>query len=129
LENVDDFSHRRRGPQKVRPVTFDHPGEQPESVGDQAQVHRIVRQVVMSYREIERPEIPAPLKWAAAILAGLFTTGTAALAFWLVSSVSEMQVTLARMDERLAGQTLGQDARFEDHDRRIRTLEGYHGGK
>lgn len=34
-------------------MNLNHPPDGPESVGDQAQVHRIVRQVVMSYREIE----------------------------------------------------------------------------
>lgn len=107
-------------------MNLNHP---PDNLGDQAQVHRIVRQVVSSYREMEKPEIPAPLKWAGAILAGLFTAGTATLAFWLVSSVSEMQVTLARMDERLAGQSVGADARYEDHERRIRQLEAERTGR
>ena len=97
----------------------------PDNLGDQAQVHRIVRQVAMSYREIDKPsvaEIPGPLKWAGAIVAGLFTAGTATLAFWLVSSVSEMQVTLARMDERMASGSV-RDSRFDGLDMRLRQVE------
>lgn len=99
------------------------PDDRPENLGDHAQVHRIVRQVVASYREIEKPDIPAPLKWAAGIIAALFTMGLAGLAFWLVSSVSQMQVTLARMDERQQLEANGQNARFADLDRRVTKLE------
>lgn len=107
-------------------MTFDHPPEQPASAGDQAQVHRIVRQVVTSYQEMQEPKIPALIKWLVGAIGGFGAAALIGLGFWLVSSVSQMQVTLARMDERLAGQTLGQDARFEDHERRIRALEAYH---
>jgi hypothetical protein len=34
-----------------------------------------------------------------------------------------MQVTLARMDERMAGQTTSQDGRFNDLERRVNELE------
>lgn len=67
-------------------------------------------------------EIPAPLKWAGAIIAGLFTAGTATLAFWLVSTVSEMQVTLARMDERMVSGNV-QDGRVDDLQRRVQKNE------
>jgi len=72
-------------------------------------------------------EIPSPLKWAGAIIAGLFTAGTATLAFWLVSTVSEMQVTLARMDERMASGTV-RDSRVDGIEARVRQLETYHQG-
>jgi len=73
-------------------------------------------------RTLTKPEIPAPLKWAGAIVAALFTAGTATMAFWLVSSVSEMQVTLARMDERMAGGTV-KDGRVDLLDMRVTKLE------
>jgi hypothetical protein len=113
----------------VAAVNLSHPPEQPDSIGDHAQVHRIVRQVVASYREIERPETPPLVKWVVGTVAALGLAATIGGGTWLVSSVGEMQVTLARMDERLAGQADGQGARYDDHERRIRTLEGYHGGK
>lgn len=108
--------------------------------GDAAQTRAIVDQVVEASFVVladrmadkfqlksKEAEIPAPLKWAGAIMAGLFTAGTATLVFWLVSSVSEMQVTLARMDERMASGTV-KDARFDEIDRRVTTLERYHQG-
>lgn len=113
----------------------------PDSLGDAAQLRMIADQIGESAAEIaiskfvaQHPElrqasvtaeIPSPLKWAGAIIAALFTAGTATLAFWLVSSVSEMQVTLARMDERMVSGTI-KDARFDDLDRRVGTLETYH---
>lgn len=98
----------------------------PTSTGDAAQTRLIAEQVaeavIMKY-ESEHPRpteaaIPAPLKWAATIIAGLFTAGVAAGVFWLVSSVSEMQVTLARMDERMSTGSV-KDSRFEYLDRRV----------
>ena len=113
----------------------------PDSIGDTAQLRMIADQIGESAAEIaiskfvaQHPElrqgavtaeIPSPLKWAGAIIAALFTAGTATLAFWLVSSVSEMQVTLARMDERMASGMV-RDARVDDLTRRVTTLEGYH---
>lgn len=77
-------------------------------------------------RIIAEAQIPAPLKWGAAIIASLFAAGTAAMAFWLVTSVSEMQVTLARLDERMAGKVEQQEQKVFDLDRRVTRLEGYH---
>ena len=107
----------------------------PSSIGDEAQKRIIAEQVaeaavtkvLYDHPELRKAEIPAPLKWAGGIIAGLFTAGAATLVFWLVSSVSEMQVTLARMDERMASGTV-KDARFDDIDRRVTKLEAYHQG-
>lgn len=100
------------------------------SMGDAAQIRVIVEQVaeaVITKYAAEHPEtreakIPPPLKWASAVVAALFTAGTATLAFWLVSSVSQMQVTLARMDERMVSGTV-KDARFDEIERRVTNLE------
>ena len=113
----------------------------PDSLGDAAQLRMIADQIGESAAEIaiskfvaQHPElrqasvtaeIPSPLKWAGAILAALFTAGTATLAFWLFTTVSEMQVTLARMDERMASGSV-KDQRFDELDRRVTTLETYH---
>ncbi len=108
------------------------------SLGDAIQTRLIVEQVaeaLMLKFEMDHPRakevaIPAPLKWAATVIAGLFTAGTATLCFWLVSSVSEMQVTLARMDERMTTGAV-KDSRFDEIERRVVKLEAYHsdGGK
>lgn len=93
-------------------------------LGDQIADAAIVR-FTAQHPVVAKAEIPAPLKWASGIVAALFTAGVASLAFWLVSSVSDMQVTLARMDERMASGTV-KDARFEELDRRVTMLESYH---
>jgi len=101
----------------------------PNSLGDAAQVRVISEQVaeaVITKFVSDHPlkaDVPAPLKWAAAVVAALFTAGSAALVFWLVSTVSQMQVTLARMDERMASGAI-KDSRFEELDRRVSALEG-----
>lgn len=113
----------------------------PDSLGDAAQLRLIADQIGEAAAEIaisrfvaQHPElrqasvtaeIPPPLKWAGAILAALFTAGTATLAFWLFTTVSEMQVTLARMDERMASGSV-KDARFDEIERRVSNLETYH---
>lgn len=71
--------------------------------------------------------IPTPLKWAGGIAAAVFTAGIAAFFFWLTSTVNDMQVTLARMDERMAGQAGDRDARFADFDRRLTRVEAVQG--
>ena len=114
----------------------------PDSIGDEAQLRKITDPIARAAASIaisefaaQHPElrqasvtteIPAPLKWASVIIAGLFTAGTATLAFWLVSTVSEMQVTLARMDERLANQTAVQSEQIKEISGRVRVLESYH---
>lgn len=70
-----------------------------------------------------KPEIPAPLKWAAGIIAALFVAGIGGTATWLITTVNEMQVTLARMDERLENQGPALDSRFGEIERRIGRLE------
>lgn len=108
----------------------------PDSLGDAAQIRLIGKQIAKSaivefvaeHPELARreAEIPAPLKWAGGIVAALFTAGIATLAGWLVISVSEMQVTLARMDERMALQGDTQTGRMTEMERRIVQLEQYH---
>ena len=105
------------------------------SPGNEAQVRMIAEQVaeaavsnvLLNHPELRMAEIPPPLKWAGAIVAALFAAGTSTLVFWLVTSVSEMQVTLARMDERMASGSV-KDSRFTEIERRVSNLERYHNG-
>jgi hypothetical protein len=102
----------------------------PDSLGDAAQVRKIVEQVVEATIvkiEAEHPrakeaEIPAPLKWAGGIIAALMVACVSGLGIWLVTTVSEMQVTLARMDERMQSGAI-KDGRVDDLERRVRTNE------
>lgn len=68
------------------------------------------------------------LKWLAGIAAGLVSTIITVAMFWVASSVTDMQQTLARIDERQKAQTQAQDSRFADYDRRITRLERNHNG-
>lgn len=72
------------------------------------------------------PQQPQPAwqKWVSGIAAALMTLFLA----WLVWTVNDMQVTLARMDERLSAQDVSKGARDDEQDRRIERLEGYHTG-
>ncbi|MEL7783743.1 hypothetical protein AAG607_12025 [Citromicrobium bathyomarinum] len=84
-----------------------------------------ITRFTQQHPEFLKAEIPPPLKWAGAIFAALLTTGVAAMAVWLVSSVSDMQVTLARIDER----SVNRDAQYSDIDERVRRLESYHSSR
>lgn len=107
-----------------------------QSAGDWAQIRMLGEQIAdatiirfsAAHPELRKAEIPAPLKWAGGIIAALFTAGIATLAFWLVTTVSSMQVTLARMDERQSLQTNAQDTRYNELDRRVSKLEGANPG-
>lgn len=103
------------------------------SLGDAAQIRVIGEQIaeatILKMRETERPkvEIPAPLKWAAIILTGLMTTGLCGLCFWIVSTLSEVQISIREVNVQLS--TKGAiEQRFSEQDRRITTLESYHTG-
>jgi hypothetical protein len=110
--------------------------DRPPHSGDMAQIRLIAEQVadtaltkfVATHPEVEpkEPEIPAPLKWAAAIIASLMSLGIGALCLWLVTTLNEMQVTVARIDERQQSQGGDIDARFREVDRRVTRLEAYH---
>ena len=103
----------------------------PDGSGNAAQVRMVAEQVaeatLVKFASKAKPEaeIPPPLKWAGGIIA-LFTLGIGGMAVWLITSVNEMQVTLARMDERMAGASASADARLSSVEGRVLTLEGYH---
>jgi hypothetical protein len=70
--------------------------------------------------------IPSVLKWLAGIAAAAISAIIVAALFWVASSVTDMQQTLARIDERQKAQTESLDSRFADQDRRITRLERFH---
>jgi hypothetical protein len=105
----------------------------PDSTGDAAQTRKILDQAIeatiIKMRETERPkvEIPGPLKWAAIILSALMTTGVCGLCFWIVSTLSEVQLAVREVNTQLS--TKGAiEARFSEIDRRVSKLETYHSG-
>lgn len=104
-----------------------------EGIGNDTQIRAIVEQIskavlvqfALEHPEITRvkAEIPAPLKLVGTIAAAVLTAGAVAVAFWVVTSVNTMQVTLARMDERQVIQASNQEAWKSDVTRRLDKLE------
>ena len=93
-----------------------------ESVADTA-----ITRFVEKHPEMKpKAEMPPPLKWIGAI--GALVLGAAVVGYfnWLTNAVNQMQVTMARMDERQAGQIAAADGRYDDINRRVTVLEGYH---
>lgn len=85
----------------------------------------VASKIISLHPELVRnvAEIPAPLKWAGGIAAGLLTIGVASMAVWLVATTSNMQVTLARLDERMANVNSSQTTQYANFDHRITALE------
>lgn len=104
---------------------------QDHDTGNSAQTRLIAEQVAEAtlvhfatrHPELQEAKVPPPLKWAAVIIAAVISTGLTTLAGWLVFTVSDMQVTLARMDERMGNQSASQVDRYGDLDRRVTVLE------
>lgn len=105
--------------------------ESDQGTGNAAQTRAIAEQVAEAtialfatrHPELQEAKVPPPLKLAAAIVVGILTTGSVALAGWLVFTVSDMQVTLGRMDERMGNQSASQVDRYADLERRVAALE------
>lgn len=91
-----------------------------EQLGD-----ALLTKFTQQHPELQKPDIPPPLKWASAIVAALFVAGVGGMAVWLVTTVNEMQLTLARMDERMGNQTTNQAREVESLGRRVGALEAY----
>jgi hypothetical protein len=86
----------------------------------------IAQRFISTTEAMPKAEIPAPLKWAAAIMAAVMTAGIISLVFWIVSTLSDMQVTVARIDERQQSQGADLAGQFEGIDRRVSLLEQLH---
>jgi hypothetical protein len=81
-----------------------------------------VRKFVQDHPPAPQPaEIPAPLKWAAAIASALLTAGVTGACFWGVSTLNDLQLTVTRIDERQQRDTTIQD--IEKLDARVAALE------
>lgn len=98
----------------------------PDGLGNAAQSRIIAEQVaeavILKY-ETEHPrqrEAPLPplIKWLVGAIAGFGAAALIGLGFWLVTSVSQMQVTLARLDERITSGGI-KDSRVDDIERRV----------
>lgn len=89
-------------------------------------IERAIARLNAALPEEGTAAISPTIKWIGA-LAGTVTGGLIMAALlWVASSVTDMQQTLARIDERQKAQTIAQDGRFDDFDRRITRLEKFH---
>jgi hypothetical protein len=68
-------------------------------------------------------EIPAPLKWLGAIAAGVLSVGSTGLFVWMVTGLASVQITLARVEERIASMDAGQKDRVARVEDRVARLE------
>ena len=75
----------------------------------------------------KEPAIHPLVKWVVGAIAALGLAAMIGGGTWLVSSVSQMQITLARVDERMTSGTV-KDSRVDDLTRRVTNLERYHEG-
>lgn len=105
----------------------------PENAKEQI-ADAVIERFVSQHPELRQgtivTEIPPTVRWAGIIIGGVMTAAVTAGLFWLVATVSAMQVTLARMDERMANWISMQDSKYlelkaqdEKLDMRIKRLE------
>jgi len=101
-------------------------------IGNAAQTRLIadtVAEAAIMKFAAEHPEIrkdsgfTAFQKWMFATAGALVVASI----LWVVSTVNQMQLTLTRLDERIASGGV-KDARVDDLDRRVTKLETYHNG-
>ena len=94
---------------------------------DQKLIEDAISSFVSQHPEVRQAtvitEIPSPLKWAGMIAAGVMTTGVVTGAIWLVASVQDVQVTLARLDERVASWNTEENDKYVQLERRVSKLE------
>lgn len=95
----------------------------PDSIGDHAQLRKILEQLREVDKDVPEAKTPVPLKWAGGIVAAIMSVGSAGLLFWMISSISQMQLVLARMDERQSMNTTNWEAKFRGLDERMGRLE------
>lgn len=88
-----------------------------------------IAEYVLEHPESARPaaELHPLVKWLVGAIAAFGSAALIGLGFWIVTSISTMQQTLTRLDERIQNGAV-RDGRYEDLDRRVTTLEGYHKG-
>lgn len=71
-----------------------------------------------------RVDIPPPLKWAAIVATAVLTLGVTGMAAWTVTTLNDLQLTVARIDERQQQDTTGKQ--IDALTKRVDQLESYH---
>lgn len=75
------------------------------------------------FSERQEAEIPAPMKWVASIAASIFVVGVPGMMFWGVSTISTMQITLAKLEERVGNLSTNQKDHLDNIVTRVASLE------
>lgn len=84
----------------------------------------IARQMIEVYGEpAKEKDLPAPVKWAAGIIAGLMTVGSAGLLFWMVSTISVTQITVMEIKTRQQMTTEQWEQKFASLEQRMESIE------
>lgn len=96
--------------------------EQIRMIADQL-VESAILHVKDKYPPTPESIIPAPLKWAAGIVSAVLTASLIGLGFWLVTTLSDLQQTVTRIDERQKTADPALSRRFDDIERRVGILE------
>lgn len=98
-----------------------------EAQKDRQLIENAIESFVSQHPELRQAtvvtEIPPPLKWASIIVGGIMTAATTAGFIWLVATVNEMQLTLARMDERIGAWQAMQATRYIELEKRMSKIE------
>ena len=84
-------------------------------------IRRFAMQLAAGQASAPRAEVPAPLKWAAGIVSAVLIAGAIATANWTVTTLNDLQIVVARMDERQ--QQDQTSARLEKIEERLSRLE------
>lgn len=72
------------------------------------------------------PEVPPVVKWLVGSIAGLGSAAMIGMAFWIVSTLSSLQQTVTRIDERQQMAGANTDKDIAALEQRVTTLEGFH---
>lgn len=72
-------------------------------------------------------EWPAPIKWAAGIIAGVISLSAGAGLLWMVNTVNDVQLTLTRLEATLSVRDEMAKDKQEEVTRRIKDLEAANG--
>lgn len=97
----------------------------PDSLGDAAQIRKILEQFreIDEEAKVKEPPLHPLIKWFLGAIGALGSAAIIGLGLWLVSSVSNMRETLARIDERQVMNAQNIADRFQAIDGRLARLE------
>ncbi len=107
-------------------------GDLGNTVQNRVMATQIARATIAEYvlehpQSAKPPELHPLVRWVVGSVAALGTLAITGSAFWMVNSINSMSETLTRLDERILNGAV-KDGRYDDIERRVLALEGYHKG-